>query len=167
MKDHSKVILILLGGVVGCFALLFLYGLWSFFSLYDITPSAIEEGFSDELLQALEREYGIVIPEDAEFIKGENQPHPQDPNVVVYFKCRVNKDTGSKTPDEKLMNALGLTEDERGDSKHSLRKGSENIGGELDHHFGLNKSFSFIDYSISGDELTVRIVGWRPGAEFD
>lgn len=43
------------------------------------------DGFTDKLLEALKTEYGITIPDSAEFIKGNMSLVPQDPSITIYF----------------------------------------------------------------------------------
>ena len=43
------------------------------------------DGFTDKLVEALKDEYGITIPDSAEFIKGNIYCGFQDPSITIYF----------------------------------------------------------------------------------
>lgn len=54
--------------------------------LFGDTPTQIENGFIPELTEMLSEKYGLTIPENAEFIRGDYTNAFRDPAAVIEFR---------------------------------------------------------------------------------
>lgn len=130
----------------------------------------IINGFSDELSDGLNTQYGIKIPEKAVFIKGLNTNSFRDPCIVILFSCSINESACVADMDTYVRELLNL------DQERYSMAGSEDIiaadwyeeyGGKFDRMISApDDVFTCISYKTSGNQLLIRFVGHHPHATF-
>lgn len=139
------------------------FGGWLFGS-----PTEIKKGFSSELLEGLRSRYHLSIPDNAVFIKGFNT-NSRDPSVVVLFECPMTEENPSDLH-EYVFRALELDEEiwkPFGRNYSETEEWFEVVGGSLEWEIAhQTEVFTHIQFSVCEDVLTVRLVGWRPGAQY-
>ena len=133
----------------------------------------IRQGFSSELKEGLQSRYQIAIPDNAVFIKGVNARSVQDPAVIVLFHIPLEGDCRLAQEDPYAYVARVLQLDEEYWSNGKARDEErfwddyEALGGRMDWQITPKEEmFTVLSFSVSEDILTVRLYGWRPGAEF-
>lgn len=155
------VLLILLGGA---------YLRWAFTTSYP--PEEIKAGFSPELLETLQTQYGITIPEQAQFIKGYNLPNWRDSYVAILFayptEQPIEDDIQRISDSVRQLLKLDSTRYPGFGNDIKAFSGSDwydELGGVMDHATRDNKSTT-ISCTVQPDKILIRVIGWRPGANF-
>ena len=144
------------------------YKLWN----TSVEPTEIQQGFSQELLNALESRYGITIPEEAQFIKGYNCLDMRDSYVSILFECPVSEtyeDDDHMAAYMKQLLTLGTRYS--GASKDTSQfigsEWYEELGGQMEWMLeDESLDYTYISYNIEANKLVIRFIGWRPGATF-
>ena len=130
-------------------------------------PSPVTEikgGFSQELLDALQSQCDIAIPENAKFIKGYNFTTWQEVYVAILFECPIDgteqpgettptlvrylMDVGSRCPEDCQDFVLELVE-----NRAQLY---EEIGGKMEWESGKGKAT--IHFDKYPDKLVIRLL---------
>jgi len=155
----SLILIILL-----CIAVFFLIENFAkpFYEPYQITV----EGFSDELVTQLSRDYGVTIPSDAVFVEGEITGSVQEPQLVITFKLPVSEDydntseLGAHIQGRLLNENWGL-----------MTQVTDTSVSEADAFIGQfiygEKAFTHLFISDMEDgAVLVRFSGWRPAYPF-
>lgn len=163
LKQLGSIVLILFI-IVGLFLAV---GMWAWNGLFGNTE--IKKGFSPELLEALQTQYGITIPEEAKFIKGYNTGG-QDNSVLIYFECSVTDNSAAEDHSKYIKQLLKL---DAARYQGSVLNQSDDtdlvaeLGDEMDYEITDNSiSYTSIKYKIEGDKLLIRFHGWRPKTTF-
>ncbi len=135
----------------------------------------IKEGFSPNIVRELEKYCGIIIPEDAEFIKGIHI-NARDPAAVYVFSCpadydEFNEDDGYQC----VTKLLGLNKDQwssfpmrnkdsfSDDHQEFIKRFSYDFGGELDFELDYKiKDFVTLryEYSQEDNKIIFRLYIW-------
>lgn len=133
------------------------------------SPTEIKKGFSSEMLTGLRSRYDLSVPDNAVFIKGFNTNSFQDPSVVILFTCPMMEENPSDLYDY-VFRALKLDEESWkpfGRNNSETEEWFEAVGGRLEWEIAhQTERFTHIQFSVCEDALTVRLVGWRPGAQY-
>ncbi len=146
-------------GIVSVFLILaVLYGVISFLCLFG-SPSEIKDGFSQELVDTLQNQYSVTVPDGAEFINGYNASG-REGYLIIFFECESEDFSIYKAlsiDDDTYENVTSLT------AEHKYRSDSFNLGGEM-HYTLKHKSIDFtsIEYRITDGKLQIRFIGYRP-----
>jgi len=138
--------------------------------LFEEKPTEIKKGFSPQLLDCLQTQYGITIPEEAEFLKGYNLPGFQDPFVAILFECPIKENAESDYAMSQYLKQLLKLDD-----RYSF------AGADIEQFFGSEwyaelcgkmqwmlqgYGYTYISYNIEPDKLVIRFTGWRPRKTF-
>ena len=99
--------------VVVVIALFMGASVWMADSFFNADDQEIKEGFSTELVDGLKSQYGITIPEKANFIKGYTSIG-QDSCVAVLFECPLDHFIIDSELDSYIINLLKLDKDTYG-----------------------------------------------------
>ena len=126
----------------------------------------IKEGFSQELLDALQNQRGITIPENAKFIKGYNFIGWQDIYVAILFECPIDgtEQSGETTPNlvRYLMDVGSRCSEDCQDFVLELVENRkrpqlyEEIGGKMEWESG--KGNATIHFDKYPDKLVIRLL---------
>lgn len=170
MMKNKK--LLILGGI--CIGLIMLFLLLNFCGSEWRNPSTffkIEKGFSKELLEGLEFEYGISIPEGATFLKGGNYYTFRDSWVVLLFECPIEDEfKQAESLTVQIYELLNIAEEEyRFDGRDESLDvwWYDEYGGQLTWKLVSTKNdFTCLSYESDKSMLRIRFVGWRPGQIF-
>lgn len=159
-------ILIPLGALI-IVGLFLVYGLYAWNGLFGETE--IKKGFSTELLEGLQTQYGITVPEDAKFIKGYNTGGT-DNFVLIHFECPVTDNSAAEDHSKYIKQLLKLDAARYQGSGLNQRDGTDlaaELGGKMDYEIADNSiSYTSIKYKIEGSKLLIRFHGWRPKTTF-
>lgn len=173
----AVIALVLVISIVVVAVALYAYGKW----IFRETDTEIKEGFSPKLLDALKDEYGITIPADAVFVKGNNLILARDPAIFISFECPLNnfdKDSFGKTESisygedlaEFVCQVLSLDEnrfDYDGRDVHFLGDWDDGWGKHLDYSLiDRDLESTYIMFSVVDDTLLIRFVGQSLGYTF-
>lgn len=154
------VLSLLVGGFIGYFH-------WAFRTSFQKTE--IKEGFSPELLEELQTQYGITIPEEAQFIKGYNLPGWQDSYVAILFEYPLAQSiAGDSTNFVRQLLKLDSTRYPGfGSDRKQFHESDwyDELGGTMEFATGDGK-YTTISYTAQQSKIIIRIIGWRPGEEF-
>lgn len=122
----------------------------------------IKDGFSDSLVSKLNSQYGITIPENADFIKGmRTTPSFQDTYLVLLFSIPINSQSDSINHVSNLKSILKM-DSWNGGSCDELDTFPD-YGGNMPYEFTRsNDPFSYLRFRIEGDRYVVRFVGYHP-----
>ena len=163
MKNRNILIVWLL------FALLsiavFLYMMFAYW-LID-TSTLIESGFTDELADFLQEDYGVTIPENATFISGENdRTNPQEPYLNIFFEFDLGKEEYTeKQLRVYVLEMMGLDPKIWG-GLNSTSSYLEDLGYQ--QGFSHKKhTFTSLYYKVNGNKVECAFSAYRPRKQFD
>ena len=133
-----------------------------FYEPYQITV----EGFSDELVTQLVRDYGVTIPADAVFVEGEITGSVQEPQLVITFKIPIAEGYDSATELGAHIQGRLLNEDWGLMTQVTDTSVTETPAFIGQFTYG-EKAFTHLFISdIEGGAVLVRFSGWRPTYPF-
>ncbi len=144
--------------------------------MFSDETTEIKEGFTPELLDTLEKQYGITVPENSVFLKGYNANAFQDySHVVVVFECPLhNFDNESMSLSDcmsidYISQLLSLNEKDYVSAIEKERH--ENLLGDRYGRLGhcvknTKKGDTTVSYMLSDGKMLVKIVGDYPNRRF-
>lgn len=153
-----------------------LFFAYSYWDNYRIWNSPIEQteiqGFSKELLDALESRYNITIPKEAHFVKGYNIADLRDSYVAILFECPINEayqinDHSSEYVKQLLKLGTRYSEASKDTPQFIGADWYEELCGQMGWMLNdKSLDYTYISYNIESNKLVIRFIGWRPGATF-
>ena len=165
------IVIIVLISITSCFAAV----ISNADSIFFTGPTEIRGGFSPELIRTLNTRYQRSIPEKANFIKGLNTNSFRDPMVVILFECAIDDlepwEDDSGFGYSYVFQALNLNKSVykfQGYDEEIMADWFDDFGGLLDYCLGREDDlYTKISYSLRGNTLIIRFVGWHPGETFN
>ena len=164
-----KAIIIILAVVAAMAVLFALFMLYMRFVWMGDHSKEIKKGFSAELMEHLQSDHRISVPDNAVFVKGLNAGGLREHKLILLFELPLEGENLSEETDwdAYVFRALGLDDEQwRPAAKTSIAWDRlEEFGGELDEQ--IEKDFyTHLQYSVRDDAVMIRLWDGRPGEDF-
>lgn len=165
----KKLILIAVAAVAVVGVLFACFVLYMRFVWLGDHSTEIKKGFSVELIEHLQSNHQLSVPDNAVFVKGINTGGLREHTLILVFELPLAGENLSEETDwdAYVFRALGLEDEQwRPAAKTPIAWDRlEEFGGELDQQ--IEKDFyTFLQYSVRDDAVILRLWDGRPGETF-